>query len=117
MKARQSTDHGQLGRGTVERSAAQIFLINDRTNQMLIEHLESATWVAKTTTARPPTAKSIREAQLLPVATSRRVIVSRCIPVVRSMPRIEFPSVSAVTTVTFSCIESAFIIGLPLCGH
>ena len=53
MKAPQSTDHGQLGRGTVERSAAHVFLVNDRINQMLIEHLESAAWVAK-----PPTAKS-----------------------------------------------------------
>lgn len=53
MKASQSTDHGQLGRDTLERSAAHIFLVNDRINQMLIEHLESTAW-----SARPPTAKS-----------------------------------------------------------
>jgi len=39
---RQETVHTQLG-----RSAAKIFAANDRINQLLIEHLDPATWRAK----------------------------------------------------------------------
>jgi uncharacterized damage-inducible protein DinB len=45
--------HTQLGRGAVQISAAQIFLVNDRMNQILIEHLDPAAWTAKPT-AKPP---------------------------------------------------------------
>ena len=37
----------QISRAPVEKSAAQLFLINDRINQMLIEHLDPAAWTAK----------------------------------------------------------------------
>ena len=45
--------HIQLGRAAIQISAAQIFLVNDRMNQILIEHLDPAAW-----RTRPPTAKS-----------------------------------------------------------
>jgi len=41
--------HTQVDVAAVRRSAAEIFLLNDRINQMLIEHLDPAAW-----TARPP---------------------------------------------------------------
>jgi uncharacterized damage-inducible protein DinB len=43
-----------LGRAAVQCSAAQIFLVNERMNQMLIEHLDPAAWGAKPPTAKPP---------------------------------------------------------------
>jgi len=46
--------HTQLGRAAVQISAAQIFLANDRMNQILIEHLDPAAWGAKPPTAKPP---------------------------------------------------------------
>jgi uncharacterized damage-inducible protein DinB len=49
---RQSPLRTQPGRDPVENSAAQIFLVNDRINQILIEHLDPAAWTAKTT-AKP----------------------------------------------------------------
>ena len=49
---RQPQVHTQLG-----RAAVQIFAANERMNQMLIEHLDPAAWVAKPPTAKPPTAK------------------------------------------------------------
>ena len=57
---RQPKVHTQLG-----RAAVQIFAANDRMNQMLIEHLDPAAWVAKPPTAKPPTAK--------PPGTTRRM--------------------------------------------
>ncbi len=45
---RQPKVHTQLG-----RAAVQIFVANERMNQTLIEHLDSAAWRAKTT-AKPP---------------------------------------------------------------
>ena len=58
---RQPQVHTQLGRAAVQISAAQIFLVNDRMNQILIEHLDPAAWRARTTarttaktTAKPP---------------------------------------------------------------
>ena len=56
-KVRQTQVHTQLGRAAVQISAAQIFLVNDRMNQILIEHLDPAAWRAQTTaktTAKPP---------------------------------------------------------------
>jgi len=50
---RQPRVHTQLGRAAVHISAAQIFLANDRMNQMLIEHLDPAAWGAKPPTAKP----------------------------------------------------------------
>ncbi|MBZ5657464.1 MAG: DinB family protein [Acidobacteriia bacterium] len=47
MTKRQTKVHTQLGRAAVQISAAQIFLVNDRMNQILIEHLDPATWRAK----------------------------------------------------------------------
>jgi len=41
--------HTQLG-----RTAVQIFAANERMNQMLIEHLDPAAWIAKPPTAKPP---------------------------------------------------------------
>ena len=49
---RQSPLRTQRGRDPVENSAAQIFIVNDRINQILIEHLDPAAWTAKTT-AKP----------------------------------------------------------------
>jgi uncharacterized damage-inducible protein DinB len=51
---RQPQVHTQLGRAAVQISAAQIFLANDRMNQILIEHLDPAAWKAKPPTAKPP---------------------------------------------------------------
>jgi uncharacterized damage-inducible protein DinB len=53
VTTRQPKVHTQLGRAAVQISAAQIFLVNDRMNQMLIEHLDPAAWTAKPT-AKPP---------------------------------------------------------------
>jgi uncharacterized damage-inducible protein DinB len=39
--------HTQLGRAAVHISSAQIFRVNDRMNQILIEHLDAAAWTAK----------------------------------------------------------------------
>jgi len=39
--------HTQLGRAAVQSSPAQIFLANDRMNQIVIEHLDPAAWRAK----------------------------------------------------------------------
>jgi len=54
---RQPRVHTQLGRTAVQNSAAQIFLVNDRMNQILIEHLDPAAWSSRPPIARPPTAK------------------------------------------------------------
>lgn len=54
---RQPKVHTQLGRTAVEIAAAQIFLVNDRINQMLIEHLDPAAWGIKPKPARPATAQ------------------------------------------------------------
>jgi uncharacterized damage-inducible protein DinB len=51
-KLRTQPVHTQLG-----RSAVQIFTANDRMNQILIEHLDPAAWVAKPPTAKLTTAK------------------------------------------------------------
>jgi uncharacterized damage-inducible protein DinB len=53
VKTRQSKVHAQLGRGTPRNSGAQIFLVNDRINQMLIEHLDAAAWKPKQPTSKP----------------------------------------------------------------
>ena len=53
MTTRPPKVHTQLGRAAVQISAAQIFLANDRINQMLIEHLDPTAWTAKPT-AKPP---------------------------------------------------------------
>lgn len=47
MTTRQEKIHTQLGRTAVRPVAAQIFLVNDRINQILIEHLDPAAWRAK----------------------------------------------------------------------
>ena len=47
MKARKLKVHGQLDRATTQNSAARIFLLNDRINQLLIENLDPAAWKAK----------------------------------------------------------------------
>jgi uncharacterized damage-inducible protein DinB len=47
VKTRRAKVHGQLGRATLQSSSAQIFLLNDRVNQMLIEQLEPAAWTTK----------------------------------------------------------------------
>ena len=57
MTTRQPKVHTQLGRAAVQIPAAQIFLVNDRMNQIIIEHLDPAAWKARTTaktTAKPP---------------------------------------------------------------
>lgn len=62
MKARQPKVHRQLDRATVQNRAAQIFLLNDRINHMLIEHLDPAAWRAKppkTTLAKSSTVRTI----------------------------------------------------------
>jgi uncharacterized damage-inducible protein DinB len=51
-KVRLPKVHTQLG-----RAAVQIFAVNERMNQMLIEHLDLAAWDAKLTTAKLTTAK------------------------------------------------------------
>ena len=43
----------QLGRAAVQISAAQIFLANDRMNQIIIEHLDPAAWRTRPATAKP----------------------------------------------------------------
>jgi uncharacterized damage-inducible protein DinB len=53
-KVRPPKVHTQLGRAAVQISAAQIFLANDRMNQMLIEHLDPAAWSSRPTIANPP---------------------------------------------------------------
>jgi uncharacterized damage-inducible protein DinB len=60
--------HTQLGRAAVQGSAAQVFLVNDRMNQMLIEHLDPAAWRAKPPTTRPPTAKPPSKARTRSIA-------------------------------------------------
>jgi uncharacterized damage-inducible protein DinB len=55
--------HPQLGRAAVQISAAQIFLVNDRINQVLIEHLDPAAWTARPTAKSPgknPRKNSVR---------------------------------------------------------
>jgi uncharacterized damage-inducible protein DinB len=54
---RQPKVHTQLGRAAVQSSAAQIFLVNDRMNQMLIEHLDPTSWGIRPTPIRPTTTK------------------------------------------------------------
>jgi uncharacterized damage-inducible protein DinB len=44
---RQPQVHTQLGRTAVQSSAAQIFLANDRMNQIVIENLDPTAWRAK----------------------------------------------------------------------
>ena len=55
MSARQPKLHPQLGRAVARPTAAQIFLVNDRINQILIEHLDPAAWRAK-----PPGKNKVR---------------------------------------------------------
>jgi len=62
---RQPRVHSQLG-----RAAVQIFAANDRMNQMLIEHLDPAAWIAKPPTAKPPIAKP---PTAKPPATTRKM--------------------------------------------
>jgi uncharacterized damage-inducible protein DinB len=59
VTTRQHKVHTQLGRAAVQISAAQIFLVSDRMNQILIEHLDPAVWKAKTT-AKPPGKNNVR---------------------------------------------------------
>jgi len=59
VTTRQPKVHTQLGRAAVQISAAQIFLANDRMNQILIQHLDPAAWRAKTT-AKPPGKNNVR---------------------------------------------------------
>jgi uncharacterized damage-inducible protein DinB len=47
VKARGLEVHGQFGRATAHSPAAQIFLLNDRINQILIENLDPAVWTTK----------------------------------------------------------------------
>ena len=54
---RQPRVHTQQGRTAVQSVGAQIFLVNDRMNQVLIEHLDPAAWCAGPPTAKPPAAK------------------------------------------------------------
>jgi uncharacterized damage-inducible protein DinB len=60
VAARQPKVHTQLGRTAVQSVAAQIFLVNDRMNQILIEHLDPAAW-----RTRPPTAKPSGKARTI----------------------------------------------------
>lgn len=46
-QVRQAQVHTQPGRAAAQIPAAQIFLANDRMNQVLIEHLDPAAWRAK----------------------------------------------------------------------
>ncbi len=55
MTTRQEKVHTQLDRDAVRPIAAQIFLVNDRINQILIEHLDPAAWRAK-----PPGKNTVR---------------------------------------------------------
>jgi uncharacterized damage-inducible protein DinB len=52
MIKRQGKTHTQLG-----QAAVKIFLVNDRMNQLLIEHLTPAAWSIRPTFAKPLTAK------------------------------------------------------------
>jgi len=52
---RQAKDHEQLG-----RAAVRIFAANERMNQVLIEHLDPAAWLAK-----PPSAKASGRARTI----------------------------------------------------
>jgi len=54
VTTRQPKAHTQLVRAKIESSAAQIFLVNERMNQMLIEHLDPAAWKTKPPTTEPP---------------------------------------------------------------
>jgi uncharacterized damage-inducible protein DinB len=47
MKTHQPKVHGQLGRATLQSSSAQVFLLNDRINQMLIEQFDAAAWTTR----------------------------------------------------------------------
>ncbi len=47
MTKRQQRDDSQQVQWHLGRAAAQIFAVNDRTNQMLIERLDPAAWSAK----------------------------------------------------------------------
>ena len=42
------------GHTQLRRAAVQIFAVNERMNQMLIEHLNPSAWTAKPPTAKPP---------------------------------------------------------------
>jgi uncharacterized damage-inducible protein DinB len=57
---RQPRVQTQLGRAAVHISAAQIFLVNDRMNQILIEHLDPAGWSIRPTTVKPPGKNKVR---------------------------------------------------------
>jgi len=59
VTTRQPKVHTQLGRAAVQIFAARIFLVDDRMNQMLIEHLDPAAWTAKPT-AKPPGKNKVR---------------------------------------------------------
>ena len=53
MTTRQRNVRTQLGRAAAQISAARIFLVNNRMNQILIERLDPAAWGAKPA-AKPP---------------------------------------------------------------
>ncbi len=55
MSARQPKVHTQPDRSAARIPAAQIFLVNDRINQMLIEHLDPGAW-----RAQPPGKNKVR---------------------------------------------------------
>jgi uncharacterized damage-inducible protein DinB len=54
VTTRQLKVHTQFG-----RTAVQIFIVNDRMNQILIEHLDPAAWTAKLTTKPPGSTRTI----------------------------------------------------------
>ena len=60
MTTRHPKVHTQLGRAAVPIVAAQIFLANDRMNQIVIEHLDPAAWIATPPTAKPPGKNKVR---------------------------------------------------------
>ena len=47
-------------RSQLDRAAVQIFVANDRINQILIGHLDRAAWTAKSPTAKPSSKSSVR---------------------------------------------------------
>jgi uncharacterized damage-inducible protein DinB len=60
VTTRQPKVHTQLGRAAVQSVAAQIFLVNDRMNQILIERLDPAAWRTRPPTAKPPGKNNVR---------------------------------------------------------
>jgi len=83
-KVRRPQVHTQLG-----RAAVQIFAANDRINQMLIEHLDPAAWIAKLPTAKPPTAKPPRARTIAAIFTHMHNV--RCKWVRLTAPHLKVP--------------------------